>query len=148
MLTQRSADRKRAPQVEGHELAVLKNFPFREFRWDVLTIETVPPALSALLLRNGYNHLLNIKYLIMGHWKVLDRVYVHNSIQGGVQEARARAQESIDLWNAAMTKRSLRGRSVETSYGLNCGGVPEAFVATGGNRSDLFPSRVSCSCSI
>ena len=130
---------------------MLQHFPFHDYRWHVVTIETVVPAMETLLARHGYRHALDITHRMpTGHRKLLDHLYIHHNISGGIDAARARARESIRLWDSAMAKRRFRGTSVseETIYRVNCGGVPEAFVATAGNESALFPERITCSCSI
>ena len=136
--------------VEAHELAVLQHFPFHSYRWYAMTIETVEPALDALLVRHGYWNALNLTHPIPGgKKKLLDQLYFHRSIPGGLGAAQARAHASMLLWESAMAQRPFRGASSEeTIYHVNCGGVPEEFVATGGNNMKLFPKRQSCSCSI
>ena len=89
-----------------------------------------------------------------GRTKVLDKLYLHEGIPDGVDAARARALESAQLWTAAMARRplvgsqSVAGRVDDERAGVNCCGVSEAFVASGGKQIDLFPRRAPCTCAI
>ena len=136
--------------VEGHELAVLMHFPFHKYRWMALTIETVVPALRVILERHGYRHVLDITHPKPGGvQKILDRLYLHESIEGGFQAAATRALQSTQLWTSAMARRpfnSVGGSNDEDKFMVNCCGVTEAYVAKGGNLSALFPPRVPCAC--
>ena len=107
------------------------------------------PELGALLTSHGYRHVLDITHPRPGgKSKTLDHLYLHHNIPGGVDAASMRAKQSIRLWDRASAMRKFKGTgdTEETIYGVNCGGMPEAFVATAGNDSKLFPMRVSCSC--
>ena len=108
------------------------------------------PALAATLARHGYVHALDVYHPLLDgrRRKLLDHFYLHEAIPGGVDAARKRARASKRLWDDAMARRPLSGLSEETVYRVNCGGVPEAFVASGGNDTALFSPRRACSCSI
>ena len=58
--------------VEGAEIDVLKNFPFKKYKFLALTIERPPSILNKLLFKNGYLFVKNHK---------VDTFYIHKILQ-------------------------------------------------------------------
>ncbi len=58
--------------VEGAELEVLKNFPFKKYKFLSMTIERPPKQLNKILFKNGYVFVKNYK---------VDGFYVHESLK-------------------------------------------------------------------
>jgi hypothetical protein len=74
--------------VEGAELFIMKDFPFDEYKFKVLTIERPKDQLLALLESNGYKKLLNFK---RG-----DTMWAHKSFYDTAKALLEKHPEEID----------------------------------------------------
>jgi len=134
--------------VEGHEEAVLRNFPFGEWTFLAMTVERPGKALTQELSRHGYHHILN-------HGWFGDELWLHESIPGGMLRAGRRANASYTTWRRAMLSpnwvRSRSGNSGSRLRSNNCG-IPAAWVEPPGpppvnlTHLEVLDRGPPCSC--
>jgi hypothetical protein len=92
--------------IEGAEDVVMSSFPFARYRFNLMSVERPSPALSNLLLSQGYQLLTAIKYV--------DTIWAHHSI---LHQLDRTALLTIDFANYKYRENTGRARRAPEEKG-------------------------------